>query len=71
MKVVLIGAGYFAQFQAEAWKRMEGRLSSPPAETTPQSAAGKSPLQIAAVADSVPGKARAFISVWWIRTSLH
>ena len=60
MKVVLIGAGYFARFQAEAWKRMEGRLSSPPAETTPQSAAGKSPLQIAAVADSVPGKARAF-----------
>ena len=26
MKGVLIGAGYFAQFQAEAWKRLDGRL---------------------------------------------
>ena len=38
---VLIGAGYFARFQAEAWKRV------PTAEIT-------------AVADSAPGKARAF-----------
>ncbi len=41
LKGVLIGAGYFAQFQAEAWKRI------PAAE-------------IVAVADSAPGKARAF-----------
>jgi D-apiose dehydrogenase len=38
---VLIGAGYFARFQAEAWRRI------PAAE-------------IVAVADSAPGKARAF-----------
>jgi predicted dehydrogenase len=38
---VLIGAGYFAQFQAEGWKRIPG-------------------AQLVAVADSVPGKARAF-----------
>jgi predicted dehydrogenase len=24
MRVALIGAGYFAQFQADAWKRMSG-----------------------------------------------
>ncbi|HXJ58491.1 MAG TPA: Gfo/Idh/MocA family oxidoreductase [Verrucomicrobiae bacterium] len=38
---LLIGAGYFAQFQAEAWKRLPG-------------------ARIIAVADSHPGRARAF-----------
>ena len=28
LKGILIGAGYFAQFQAEAWKRLEGRFSN-------------------------------------------
>lgn len=41
MKGVLIGAGFFAQFQAEAWQRILG-------------------VDLAAVADPVPGKARAF-----------
>lgn len=59
MRGVLIGAGYFAQFQAEAWKRMEPHTNRPD-EATPRSAAGKSPLHIAAVADSAPGKARSF-----------
>jgi predicted dehydrogenase len=60
MKGVLIGAGYFAQFQAEAWKRLEGRLSSLPDERTTNSAAGKPPLQLAAVADPISGKAKEF-----------
>jgi predicted dehydrogenase len=59
LKGVLIGAGYFAGFQAEAWKRMEGRLVSRPEETTQHPAAAKPPLLVA-VADPVPGKARAF-----------
>src|SRR5204863_5155478 len=41
MKGVLISAGYFAQFQAEAWKRIPG-------------------MELAAVADPLPGKAEAF-----------
>jgi D-apiose dehydrogenase len=44
---VLVGAGYFARFQAEAWKRI------PAAE-------------IVAVADSAPGKARAFAAEFGI-----
>jgi len=59
MRGILIGAGYFAQFQAEAWKRMEGRLTSPD-DATRHSATGKPPLRIVAVADSAPGKARSF-----------
>ena len=60
MKGVLIGAGYFAQFQAEAWKRLEGQLSSRPNEEEKSSAAGKPALQFAAVADPIPGKAKEF-----------
>ena len=41
----LIGAGYFANFQAEAWRRI-------------------AEVRIGAVADSVPGKARAFSEKW-------
>ena len=60
MKGVLIGAGYFAQFQAEAWKRLEVQLSSHPVENTESSlAVGKPPL-LAAVADPIPGKAEEF-----------
>lgn len=40
-RVALIGAGFFAQFQAEAWKRMPG-------------------VDLVAVADPAPGKAREF-----------
>ena len=59
LKGVLIGAGFFAQFQAEAWKRLEGRLPSLPKQTGRNSAAGMPPL-LAAVADSIPGRAQAF-----------
>ena len=45
MRGALIGAGYFAQFQAEAWKRLEERLRSP---------------LLLAVADLAPGKAKEF-----------
>jgi len=41
LKGILIGAGYFAQFHAEAWKRIPS-------------------AHITAVADHLPGKARAF-----------
>ena len=41
MKGVLIGAGFFAQFQADAWKRMSG-------------------VDLAAVADVAPGRAKEF-----------
>jgi predicted dehydrogenase len=44
---VLIGAGYFAQFQAEAWQRIPAAA-------------------IVAVADSAPGKARAFAETFGI-----
>jgi predicted dehydrogenase len=47
LKGVLIGAGYFAAFQAEAWRRVPG-------------------VGISAVADAVPGKARAFAEHWGI-----
>jgi predicted dehydrogenase len=47
LKGVMIGAGFFAGFQAEAWRRIEG-------------------ARIAAVADSVPGKAREFADRWGI-----
>jgi predicted dehydrogenase len=47
---VLIGAGYFAQFQAEAWKRIPG-------------------VDLVAVADLIPGKARAFADQFGIRQS--
>jgi D-apiose dehydrogenase len=68
MNGVLIGAGFFAQFQAEAWKRLEGRLPSRPdgSGTDGDSAAGKPPLQLAAVVDSAPGKARAFADQYGI-----
>jgi predicted dehydrogenase len=41
LRGVLVGAGYFAGFQAEAWPRVPG-------------------VELVAVADAVPGKARAF-----------
>jgi predicted dehydrogenase len=41
LKGVMVGAGYFAQFQAAAWQRLPG-------------------VEITAVADESPGKARAF-----------
>ncbi len=44
MKGVLIGAGYFAQFQAEAWQRIAG-------------------VELVAVADSLPGRAREFAAL--------
>jgi predicted dehydrogenase len=46
MKGVLIGAGYFAQFQAEAWKRLEEQ--------------SQRRLDFRAVADLAPGKAQEF-----------
>ena len=45
MKGALIGAGYFAQFQAEAWKRLEQ---------------DRPPFLSLAVADPAPGKAKTF-----------
>ena len=46
----IIGAGYFADFQAEAWQRIAG-------------------VRIGAVADPLPGKARAFSEKWGIDTA--
>jgi predicted dehydrogenase len=43
----MIGAGFFAQFQAEAWRRMAG-------------------VELLAVADSAPGKAREFAAKFGI-----
>ena len=60
MKGVLIGAGYFAQFQAEAWKRLEAPLSSRRAETDPSNSAAGQPQLLLAVADLAPGKAKQF-----------
>lgn len=54
---LMIGAGFFADFQAEAWRRMEGRhLCRPDSE---DSATGMSPFLLA-VADPAPGKAASF-----------
>lgn len=47
MKGVLIGAGFFAQFQADAWKRMSG-------------------VELVAVADVAPGRAREFAGKYGI-----
>ena len=74
MRGVMIGAGFFAQFQADAWKRLEGRLSrrpGPAASLPPSSlhappAAGMPPLLVAAIADPVPGKAREFAAKFGI-----
>ena len=68
LRGVLIGAGYFAQFQAEAWKRLEewrgGFPAARPGSLTCDSAAGKPPLRpsfrLSAVADLAPGKAKEF-----------
>jgi predicted dehydrogenase len=61
LRGVLIGAGYFAQFHAEAWKRLEGRLPSRPVQNgVSNSAAGMPPLRLSAVADPAPGKAKEF-----------
>lgn len=70
MKGVLIGAGYFAQFQIDAWKRIEARLASeglvpsrPEQGSAGNQPAGKQqagPALLAAVADVAPGKAAAF-----------
>jgi len=45
LRGAMIGAGYFAGFQAEGWARIEG-------------------AQLAAVADSQPGRAREFADRW-------
>jgi len=52
MKGVLIGAGYFAQFQAEAWKRLEER--------------SEGEFEFAAVADITLGKAKEFAAKYGI-----
>src|SRR5262245_30141565 len=64
LRGVLVGAGYFAQFQAEAWKRLEERRGGFPAAQLESNAvdpaAGMPPLQFCAVADLAPGKAKEF-----------
>jgi D-apiose dehydrogenase len=50
LKGVMVGAGYFAAFQAEAWRRIAG-------------------VEIAAVADAVPGRAEEFAARWGIARS--
>jgi predicted dehydrogenase len=47
MTGAILGAGYFAGIQAEAWRRVPG-------------------VRIAAVADPLPGKARAFADRWGV-----
>src|SRR2546428_13685853 len=47
LRGAMIGAGYFAGIQAEAWRRIAG-------------------ARIVAVADTAPGKARAFAERWGI-----
>jgi predicted dehydrogenase len=47
---VLIGAGYFAGFQAEAWRRLAG-------------------VELVAVADMLPGKARTFADRFGLRAA--
>ena len=66
MRGVMIGAGFFAQFQAEAWKHLEGRLPSRPVKHAENTAAGMPPLLLAAIADPVPGKAREFAAKFGI-----
>jgi len=50
LKGVMVGAGFFARFQAEAWKRIEG-------------------VELAAVADPLPGRAAAFAAEFGIARS--
>jgi len=67
MKGVLIGAGFFAQFHADAWKRMEGRHPCRP--VSPDTATEMSPFQLTAIADAIPGKAAAFAAQYGIPRS--